>query len=166
LSINRRDGKLSDHRKQSAFSDGFKAGTFKLIGTRDLNFSQPNQIKRVRVVNHGRWILQSISVERSEPQSPTGKAVGIDLGLEFFYTESEGNQVENPRFLRKSEKSLKRLQRRVSQKKNGSKNRKKAIKMARKHLKVSRQRREFAVRTARALVTSNEGDSFNPKIRI
>ena len=83
-----------------------------------------------------------IEVERSEPQSPTGKAVGIDLGLEFFYTDSEGNQIENPRFLRKSEKSLKRLQRRVSKRKKGSKNRKKAInKMARKYLKVSRQRR-------------------------
>ena len=98
-----------------------------------------------------------IKVERSEPQTLTGKAVGIDLGLEYFYTDSEGNQVENPRFLRKSEKSLKRLQRRVSKREKGSNNRKKAInKMARKHLKVGRQRREFAVRTARRLVTSSD----------
>jgi putative transposase len=49
------------------------------------------------------------------------------------------------------------LQRRVSQKKKGSKNRKKAInKMAKKHLKVSRQRLQFAVRTARTLVTSSD----------
>ncbi len=98
-----------------------------------------------------------INVERSEAQPPTGKAVGIDLGLEYFYTDSEGNQIENPRFLRKSEKALKRLQRKVSRKKQGSNNLKKAInKMARKHLKVSRQRREFAVRTARRLVTSSD----------
>lgn len=98
-----------------------------------------------------------IDAERSEPQSPTGKAVGIDLGLEFFYTDSEGNQVENPRFHQKAEKSLKRLQRRAFKRKKGSKNRKKAVnKMARKHLKVSRQRREFAVLTARTLVASGD----------
>jgi putative transposase len=151
--------KLAEDRKRITFTDGFKVGTFKLLGTRDLNFYQPEEIKRVRVVKtaDGFSCQFLIDVERSEPQSPTGKAVGIDLGLEFFYTDSEGNQIENPRFLRKSEKSLKRLQRRVSKRKKGSKNRKKAInKMARKHLKVSRQRREFAVRTARGLVTSSD----------
>jgi putative transposase len=151
--------KLAEDRKRISFTDGFKAGSFKLIGSRDLNFYQPSQIKRVRVVKRadGFYCQFLVDVERSETQSPTLKAVGIDLGLEFFYTDSEGNQVENPRFLRKSEKSLKRLQRRVSKKKKGSKNRKKAInKMARKHLKVSRQRLQFAVRTARTLVTSND----------
>jgi putative transposase len=151
--------KLAEDRKRITFTDGFKVGTFKLLGTRDLNFYQPEEIKRVRVVKRadGFSCQFLIDVERSEPQSPTGKAVGIDLGLEFFYTDSEGNQIENPRFLRKSEKSLKRLQRRVSKRKKGSKNRKKAInKMARKHLEVSRQRREFAVRTARGLVTSSD----------
>jgi putative transposase len=151
--------KLAEDRKHIIFTDGFKAGTFKLLGTRDLNFYQPEQVKRVRVVKRadGFYCQFLIDVERAEPQSPTGKAVGIDLGLESFYTDSEGNQIENPRFLRKAEKSLKRLQRRVSKRKKGSKNRKKAInKMARKHLKVSRQRREFAVRTARALVASND----------
>jgi len=116
-------------------------GTFKLLGTRDLNFYQPEKIKRVRVVKiaDGFSCQFLIDIERSELQSQTGKAVGIDLGLEFFYTDSEGNQIENPRFLRKPEKSLKRLQRRVSKRKKGSKNRKKAInKRARKHLKVSR----------------------------
>ena len=151
--------KLSDDRKQITFTDRFKAGSFKLNGTRDLNFYQPEQIKRVRVVKRGDGFYCQflINVERSEPQLPTGKAVGIDLGLESFYTDSDGGQVNNPRFLRKAEKSLKRLQRRVSKKKKGSKNRKRAInKMARKHLKVSRQRREFAVKTARALVMSSD----------
>jgi putative transposase len=151
--------KLAEDRKRITFTDGFKVGTFKLLGTRDLNFYQPEEIKRVRVVKRadGFSCQFLIDVERSEPQSPTGKAVGIDLDLEFFDTDSEGNPIENPRFLRKSEKSLKRLQRRVSKRKKGSKNRKKAInKMARKHLKVSRQCREFAVRTARGLVTSSD----------
>ncbi|WP_449419067.1 RNA-guided endonuclease InsQ/TnpB family protein [Phormidium nigroviride] len=155
--------KLTEDRKRITFTDGFKSGIFKLIGTRDLNFYQPEQIKRVRVVKRadGFYCQFLIDVERFEPQQPTGKAVGIDLGLEFFYTDSEGNHIENPRFLKKSEKSLKRLQRRVSKRKKGSKNRRKAInKMARKHLKVSRQRREFAVRTARALVVSSDAIAY------
>jgi transposase len=47
--------------------------------------------------------------------------VGIDVGLHHFYTDSDGNKIENPRFLRKSEKALKRAQKRVSRKTKGSK---------------------------------------------
>ena len=83
--------------------------------------------------------------------------MGIDVGLEYFYTDSEGNTVSNPRYLRKSEKSLKRLQKRVSKKKKGSKNRRKARKkLARKHLKIRRQRKDFAIKTARGLVQSSD----------
>ncbi|MFB2983487.1 transposase [Microseira sp. BLCC-F43] len=67
----------------------------------------------------------------------------MDVGLSAFYTDSQGNKLENPRHLRKSEKALKRLQRRVSKKKKGSRNRKRAInRLGSKHLKVSRQRQE------------------------
>jgi putative transposase len=87
----------------------------------------------------------------------TGKAAGIDLGLTHFYTDSDGQEKENPRFLRRSERALKRLGRKVSRKVRGSKNRAKArIRLARKHLQVQRQRRDFAAKTARALVMSND----------
>ncbi len=98
-----------------------------------------------------------VDIERTEKHEYNGLVVGIDLGLESFYTDSNGVQVENPRLLRKSEKSLKRLQRRLSKKKKGSSNRRKAIQgMAHKHLKVSRQRKDFAVKAARAPVQSND----------
>lgn len=68
---------------------------------------------------------------------------------------SEGNTVENPRHLRKSEKALKRLHKKASKKKKGSKNRRKANqRLAKKHLKVSRQRKDFVIKTAKALVHS------------
>jgi len=41
---------LSECRQKLTFTDGFKAGTFKLIGSRELNCYQIDQIKRVRVV--------------------------------------------------------------------------------------------------------------------
>ena len=53
-------------------------------------------------------------MERTEESIPTGIAIGIDVGLNHFYTDSDGETVSNPRYLRKSEKALKRLQKRVS----------------------------------------------------
>lgn len=151
--------KLSDDRRHITFSDGFKAGTFKLWGTRDLHFYSLKQFKRVRVVRRadGYYAQFCIDQERAEKREPTGKTIGLDVGLNHFYTDSEGNQVENPRHLRKSEKSLKRLQRRLSKTSKGSKNRIKARnRLSRKHLKVSRQRKDFAVKLARCVVRSND----------
>ncbi len=133
---------LSTDKRCLTFTDGFAAGTFRLLGSRDLHFYAPDEIKRIRVVRRadGYYAQFCINVERTEEVIPTGKAIGLDVGLNHFYTDSTGETVSNPRHLRKSEKVLKRLQKRVSRKKKGSSNRKKAInKLGRKHLKVSRQ---------------------------
>jgi len=148
---------LSDDRLTITFRDGFKAGTFRMWGTRDLHFYSKEQIKRVRVVRRadGYYVQFSIDQERNEQHEPTNKMLGIDVGLNHFYTDSDGNKVENPRFLRKAEKALKRAHKRVSRKTKGSNNRQNAIKrLGRKHLKVSRQRKDFAVKTARAQILS------------
>ena len=147
--------KLSADKRSLTFIDGFEAGTFKLLGSRDLHFYAPTEIKRVRVVRRadGYYVQFCISVERTEEAVPTGKSIGIDVGLNHFYTDSNGNTAPNPRYLRKSEKALKRAQKRVSRKKKGSKNRKKAInRLGKKHLKVGRQRKDFAVKTALCVV--------------
>ena len=150
---------LSADKRCLTFKDGFAAGKFKLIGSRDLHFYAPDEIKRVRVVRRadGYYAQFCINVERTEESVSTGKAIGIDVGLNHFYTDSNGETVANPRYLRKSEKALKRLQKRVSRKKKGSSNRKKAInKLGRKHLKVSRQRKDFAIKTALYAVKSSD----------
>ncbi|MEG5034911.1 transposase [Microcoleus sp. AT3-D2] len=150
---------LSADKRCLTFKDGFAAGKFKLVGSRDLHFYAPEEIKRIRVVRRadGYYAQLCINVERKEELIPTGKAIGIDLGLNHFYTDSDGETVANPRHLRKSEKALKRLQKRVSRKKKGSGNRKKAInKLGRKHLKVSRQRKYFAIKTALCAVKSSD----------
>jgi putative transposase len=160
--------KLSVDRRHITFTDGFKAGTFKLWGTRDLHFYQLNQIKRVRVVRRadGYYAQFCLDVERTEKREPTGKTVGLDVGLNHFYTDSNGETVENPRYLRKSETALKRLSRRLSRTEKGSKNRAKARKkLGCKHLKVSGaltrtlrdwQRKDFAVKLARCVIQSSD----------
>lgn len=151
--------KLSALDKRITFTDGFGIGTLKLKGTYDLALYPADLIKRVRLVRKadGYYVQFAVNVDRSEDRPPTGKAVGLDVGLESFYTDSEGGKEPNPRFLRSSERQLKRLQRRVSRKKKGSSNRRKArAKLARKHLKVSRQRKDHAIKTARCVVVSND----------
>ncbi|MBD2185174.1 IS200/IS605 family element transposase accessory protein TnpB [Planktothrix sp. FACHB-1355] len=151
--------KLSEDRRTITFSDGFEAGSFKLWGTRDLHFYQLKQIKRVRVVRRadGYYVQFCIDQERVEKREPTGKTIGLDVGLTHFYSDSNGQTIENPRHLRKSEKALKRLNRRLSRTRKGSNNRAKSRnRLSRKHLKVSRQRKDFAVKLARCVVQSND----------
>lgn len=151
--------KLSDDRKYIKFTDKCGIGQLKLVGTWDLHFYQINQIKRVRIVKRsdGYYVQFCVDAERNIDIQPTGKTIGLDVGLAHFYTDSFGNTVENPKYLRKSEKALKRLQKRVSRKTKGSNNRKKAInRLGRKHLKVSRQRKDNAVKQALCVVKSND----------
>jgi len=151
--------KLTDDRKYIIFTDKCLIGKVKLVGTYDLHFYQIEQIKRVRIIKRcdGYYLQFCIYAERNITTEPTNNLLGIDVGLNAFYTDSNGDKIDNHRYLRKSEKALKRLQRKVSRKKKGSNNRKKAInKLGRKHLKVSRQRKDFVVKTARCVIKSSD----------
>jgi putative transposase len=151
--------KLADDRKSITFTDKNGIGRLKMKGTRDLNFYQPDQIKRVRLVKRadGYYVQFCLQVDRKEVIEPTHRTIGLDVGLESFYTDSLGNKVENPRFDRTGEKKMKRSQRLVSRKVKGSGNRRKArVKLARVHLKISRQRKDHAVKLARCVAASND----------
>jgi len=146
--------KLSDERRFLTITDGFDIGKLKLLGTRDLRTYCKAQIKRVRLVRRadGYYAQFCIDIDRTEDLAPTGQTIGLDMGLTSFYTDSTGVKVENPRYLCKAEKQLKRAQRRVSKKAKGSKNRIQARKrLGRQHLKVQRQRKDFAIKTARCV---------------
>ncbi len=79
--------------------------------------------------------------------------VGVDVGLTHFATLSNGEVVENPRFLREAETRLKRKQRTLSRKKRGSGRRRKARRaLCREWERVANRRRDFQFKTARALV--------------
>ena len=150
--------KLSDDCRFIAFTDGHGIGTLKLIGKQMLNAFQ-DKIQRVQLVRRadGYYAHFVLKVDRTEKMPATGSIVGLDLGLTHLWTDSNGEKKPNPRKLRQAEKAIKREQRRVSRKKKGSKNRKKQIKkLARKHLTVSRQRKDFAIKAARALYQSHD----------
>ncbi len=147
--------------EKRAIRDGHGIGTLKLLGTRKRSVATfpVGQIKRVRLLKHadGYYVQCAVKVDRTLQHAPTGRDVGIDVGLKTYYTASDGQMLENPRLFRKAEKNIKRLQRRLARKKKGSKNQQKARKkLAKAHLKVSRQRRDFACKQASALVSSSD----------
>ena len=151
--------KLSETRKQITFTDLKGIGKLKLKGTWDLNFYQLDQVKRVRLIRRadGYYVQFLIGADNKVDTTPKGKTVGLDVGLKEFYTDSDGLGEPNPKFYLTSEKRLKFRQRRVSRKKKGSANRKKAInRLGRVHLKINRQREEHAKKLARCVIQSND----------
>ncbi len=145
--------------KHITFTDGCNIGRIRLIGCRDLATFPIPQIRRVRIVRRvdGYYAQFEVNAHREVQHVPTGKQLGIDMGLNAYYTDSEGNTVVNPRYLRKAEKRVKRLSRKHSKCVKKSTNRKKAQKrLAKMHLKVQRQREDFARKTANALITSSD----------
>ena len=101
----------------------------------------------------------SVLVEVDEVQKTNkpiceNQAVGVDLGIKTFATLSNGIEIENPKYLKKSLEKLKTLQRKVSKKQRGSSNRKKAVKrLAVLHEKVANQRIDFLHKTTHYLVS-------------
>ena len=155
--------KLSADRREISFKDGYQAGTFELWSSRNLVWYSEQQIQRIRIIKRsdGYYCQFLIKYDREEEHNYQGNVIGIDLGLKEFYTDSNNNVVSNPRFLRKSERRLKMLQRRVSKKhKRGKQQSRKYHKarqaLAKQHLKVSRQREDRARKDALALVKSND----------
>jgi putative transposase len=153
--------KLDPDGRHLTFTDGCGIGRLRLVGNpkQQIETFPLKQIKRVRLVRRadGYYAQFGVKADRHIDHVPSGEQVGIDVGLKAFYTDSEGNTVENPRHYRKAEQKLRRLQRQLSRKNKGSKNRKKARKqLAKAHLKVQRQREDFARKRANALVTSHD----------
>src|SRR5258708_12555308 len=57
----------------------------------------------------------------AQPLPPTGRATGIDMGLESFATRADGEQIKNPRWYRTAEGYFALCQRRVALRKKGRK---------------------------------------------
>ncbi len=100
------------------------------------------------------FAMEDSYVPESLPVAEIANACGIDVGLEKFLTTSEGEAVAVPQFYRKSQVVLARQQRKLSRQQKGSNNyQKQANKVARTHLHVARQRKDFHYAVAHWLCT-------------
>ena len=101
------------------------------------------------------WYVTFLCEVDYTPQTKTGKSVGIDVGLTSLLTLSNGDKIEPPKYLRKSEKNLTKTQKQLSRKKKGSSNRnKQRIKVARIHRHIRNQRKDFLHKLSTNLVNT------------
>ena len=101
----------------------------------------------------------SVLVEQEEKEKLpiTDSKIGIDLGIKEFCITSDGEMIENPKYLRKSEKRLRKLQKDLSRCKKGSSNRNKArIKVAKEHEKIANQRKDFLNKLSTRVIRENQ----------
>lgn len=103
------------------------------------------------------YVSVLVNCEDQEKLPKSNNEIGIDLGIKEFCITSNGKTVENPKYLRKSEKRLRKLQKDLSRCKKGSNNREKCrIKVARQHEKVSNQRRDFLHKFSKRIICENQ----------
>ncbi len=131
-----------------------KIGRINFVNHRDME----GKIKTMAIkqTKSQEWYI-TFSVENGETPlfSNNKPQAGIDLGLKEYATMSDGTKIPNPRISNKSIDKLKMIQRRLSNKNRGSKNRRRAkIKLARISGHIARQRDDFLHKTSHHLVNS------------
>ncbi len=113
------------------------------------------QVKQARIVKRasGFYVMLCFQAELSIPEVPlVGQFVGVDVGLEYFLSASDGLQVHRPRFFCDLQSELKLLQRRLKKKVLVSKNwRKLQLKIAKLHERISNTRKDFHFKIAHRL---------------
>ena len=103
------------------------------------------------------YVSVLINCEEQEKLPKTNNEIGIDLGIKEFAITSDGEMIENPKYLRKSEKKLRKLQKDLSRCQKGSKNREKCrIKVARQHEKIANQRKDFLHKLSKQIIYENQ----------
>ena len=129
-----------------------KAGQVKIVVHRPLE----GDIKSATLKQEpsGKWTITFVShfetpdIQTGPPQSP----IGLDAGLETFVTTSDGEKMPPPKFYRKQERRLRKVQRQHSRKQKGSRNKEKARKrVSIVHARIRNQRNDWLHNCSREL---------------
>ena len=105
----------------------------------------------------GQYYLSVLVDKQIKPKQSVNSVVGIDLGIKDFVITSEGQVFENLHFKKSETNKLKRLQRQLSRKKEGSKNREKArIKLAKLNQKIRNKKLHYLHQVSNQLVSENQ----------
>ena len=146
-----------------SYGDGCKlkaSGKLYIQNVGEIRFKQhrnvTGQIKTVTIRKQGPHYYVVFSCQYEFEVAPrSGPAVGIDVGLEFFSSQSDNVQIANPRYYRKSEKRLAKAQRKLERVKHLPKfdpaKRKARKAVACSHKKIRNQRRDFLHKQSRIL---------------
>ena len=112
------------------------------------------KVKTVRICRQAeKWFACFACEVEEKPLGPTGQSVGIDVGVHHLLATSDHEVVENPCWYRKAQSELRILQRRVSRRKLGGSNRRKAVlALQRQHETIANSRKDFLNKVAHSLV--------------
>ena len=117
-------------------------------------------LKTVSITKKADGFYVTFSLEdKSVPEIPCSvvpteeNSTAIDLGCEYFATLADGTTIEPPKYFRRSQDKLAKLQQKASARKKGSRARKLLYKkVARLHQKIARQRKQFHFEVAKQLL--------------
>jgi putative transposase len=102
-----------------------------------------------------KWYAVFSNTTVIEPLPVSNREVGIDVGLNSFAVTSDGEFIDNPRYFKNAAVKLRKIQRSVSRKKKGGCNRRKAARLlAKQHLRIKNQRKDFTHKLADSLVNT------------
>ncbi|MED2737047.1 transposase [Bacillus toyonensis] len=144
----KKDGSYGTGRRMCSLTKGGKLLISKL-GAINIKWHRKldGRVKQVVIKHQGNRWFATFCVEKHVNQGiicDANKTTGIDVGINKFAVLSNGEEVQNPTFLRKNEHKLKRAQRKQSKMKKGSKNwYKQVAKVQQIHMKITNQRRDF-----------------------
>lgn len=103
------------------------------------------------------YVSVLVEQEDIDKLSNIDNKIGIDLGIKEFAITSDGEYIDNPKYLEKAEKRLRKLQKDLSRCKKGSKNREKCrLKVAKQHEKIANQRKDFHHKLSKRLINENQ----------
>ena len=105
----------------------------------------------------GRYFVSLTCEVEIEELSKTNKKVGVDVGIKDFAVTSDEEIISNPKYFRKSEKRLAKLQKDLARKQYQSKNwYKNKIKIAKLHEKINNQKTDFLQKFSTKLINENQ----------
>jgi putative transposase len=116
------------------------------------------KIKQVIIKRYtsGKWfacicVEKEVCVAQRKPE----RVVGIDVGVKHFLTDSDGRQIENPRFYQRTLERIRIIQHWLSRRKKGSKNyEKQRVKLAKLYEKLTNQRDDFLHKLSRFYINN------------
>ncbi len=145
--------------------NGFKIDGRRLkvsgVGRIPVRWHRPieGDIKTVRISKKaGTWYdAFSCVAPDKDPLPATNRSIGIDVGLTHLLTASDGETVENPRWYRAEQATLRVVQRRIARRKKGGNNRKKAVaQVQRQYERITNRRKDYLNKLVADLVGSHD----------
>ena len=132
-----------------------KIGTVKPIWSRELP-SIPSSVTIIKDSANRYFLSFVVEIEKQSAQ-PTNKIIGIDLGIKTFATFDTGEKIDAPKPLKKNLKRLRKLQRNLSRKKQGSKHYEQSrLKVAKLHAKIKDLRSDFLHKLSTDIIRENQ----------